>query len=192
MSNRLEVDIHKLKNFSTQEKHKFMLAMEEMEVVINSERFKQAILDHEFDDQTNGKTNLELYEHFMSGKTKFNEVADQDIDISLTLYYSWKSVIGYTYPSTWFTWINRKFFSRFNDAEIAGNVIHEDRHNAGYGHRSARDHDSVPYAFGYIVRDLMLGKIPPRSYTNRPRRTTPTRRRRSRWSRIKGFFRRLF
>ena len=162
MSNKIKVDIHNLKNFSDQEKIKFIGAMTEMEKVINSKEFKIAILVHDF-DQKKGYTNLELYEMFMSGKSDFS-APDRDIDIDLTLYYSWKNTVGYTYPSTWKTWINRKFFSKFSPSEIAMNVIHEDRHNAGFDHYSPLDWDSVPYAFGYIVRDLMQGKKPPVRY----------------------------
>lgn len=193
MTNKLKVEIHNLKNFSVKEKEKFILAMSELERVANSQEFKQAILNHRFDDQTNGLTNQELYNHFMSGKTKFNDMSDQDIDVSLTLYYSWKNTIGYTYPSTWFTWLNRKFFQKFNSAKIAMNVTHEDRHNAGYGHRTASDHDSVPYAFGYIMRDLINGIVPPISYTNRGSSVpVNSRPRRSRWSRFKSWVRGIF
>lgn len=174
-----KVEVHGLKNFSEKHRQKMSAAIIELERVANSPEFMHHILVHEFDDQTNGKTNEELYEHFMSGSTKFHEAKDNDLDLMLTSYYSWKSVIGYTYPSTWFTWINRKFIPGFSLGDLAGNVTHEDRHNAGYGHRKASDHDSVPYAFGYIMRDLINGKIPPVSYTNRKR---PTRiRRRRRW-----------
>ena len=91
----------------------------------------------------------------MSGADKFNKEADQDIDVYLTIYYSFKSTVGYTYPSTWWTWINRKFFSSFDESEVAGNVVHEYMHNLGYDHNTAKDHNSVPYATGYLVRDLI-------------------------------------
>lgn len=190
MSKPFTVDVHGLKNFSEKERQKFSLAMKELERVVSSPAFKEAILAHNFDDQTNGKTNQELYDDFMNGSDKFNQMNDRDMDVHLTMFYSWKSTIGYTYPSTWWTWINRKFFKRFGSDEIAMNVTHEDRHNDGYDHRSARDHDSVPYAFGYIVRDLIRGIVPPVSYTNRRRK--PVRKRRSFMSRVRGFFRRLF
>ena len=186
MSNqRFIIDVHGLKNFSEKEKNKFSAAMIELEKCLNNMNFKNAILLHEFDDQTNGRSNKELYDHFMSGRDKFNKLNDRDIDLNLTLYYSWKSTVGYTYPSTWFTWLNRKFFSRFNYGEISGNVVHENRHNAGYGHESASDHDSVPYAFGYIARDLINGKIPPIQYT---KRKIKVKYKRSFWSRFKGLF----
>jgi len=166
MSNNFKIDIHNLKNFSARETLKFVEAMKRLERTIESRGFYDAIMNHEF-DQANGKSNLELYQHFMDGTDNFNLMLDYDIDVNLTLYYSWKNTVGYTYPTTFFTWLNRKFFSKFNDAQVSMNVVHENRHNAGYGHRRASDHDSVPYAFGFIVRDLMNGIVPPNRYVKK-------------------------
>jgi len=155
MSNdKLTFEIHGTKNFSEKERQKFALAIKKAEFELNSEEFKTAVLLYPF-EQTNGKSNQEIYDMIMSGADKFNTMEDQDIDVQITLYYSWKKTIGYTYPSTWATWVNRRFFSKFNESQIAGNVVHEYMHNMGFGHKKASDHNSVPYAIGYIIRDLI-------------------------------------
>jgi hypothetical protein len=154
MSNKVKFEIHELKDFSNLEKEKFHKAMSKCEVILNSEKFKNELLNLKL-EQTEGKTNLQIYDEIMLGADKLNKEADQDVDVYLTIYYSFKSTVGYTYPSTWRTWINRKFFSKFDEGEIAGNVMHEYMHKLGYGHRTAKDHNSVPYAVGYLVRDLI-------------------------------------
>ena len=171
MSN-ITFEVHGTKNFTEQERQKFSLAIKKAEEVLNSEEFKDAVLIYPF-DQANGTTNKEIYDMIMSGADKFNTMEDGDIDVQIEMYYSFGRAIGYTYPSTWFTWINRKFFKRFDHSEIAGNVVHEYMHNLGFGHRTAKDHDSVPYAIGYLVRDMVKGKeivIPDEIYTSAPRK----------------------
>ena len=150
----ISVDLHGLKNFRPEERQKFKSAMNQMVKVLNSREFYTRLMNLEL-EQRQGYTNKDIYDMIRSGADKFNKESDHDIDIHLTMYYSWKRTIGYTYPSTYFTWINRKFFSRFDEADVAGNVAHEYMHNLGFGHISAKDHNSVPYAIGYLVRDMI-------------------------------------
>ena len=160
MSNQLDVEIHGMKNFSPAERAKFKKAMNELVKVINSREFYVRWMALEL-VQTNGLTNKELYDLLMSGNSKFQNNNDRDIDVQITMYYSYKRVVGYTYPSTWATWINRKFFRNFTEAEIAANVFHEDWHNKGLGHKRASDHMSVPYAGGHLVRDMIRNGYDP-------------------------------
>jgi len=37
---------------------------------------------------------------------------------------------------------------------VAGNLAHEWTHKIGFDHKSAAEHDSAPYAIGYIVDEL--------------------------------------
>lgn len=154
MSNRITFEIHNKQNFTEAEKIKFKQALYYAEEVMNSQEFKTRFLQMPL-VQTNGKTNQQIYEELMSGADKFNQEADGDIDVYITMYYSFRNTVGYTYPSTWYTWINRKFFSGFNYADVAGNVVHEYMHNMGYDHKRATDKWSVPYAVGYLVRDMI-------------------------------------
>lgn len=170
-SNKLDVQIQGLGNFSKQEKEKFLKAIELCKKVVNSKEFKQKIKGYKWTSggvtyntfkKCEGLTNEEVYEKFMSGADKFHPEADRDIDLYTTLYYSRKGVVGYTYPNTFKTWINRKFFSSFNLAGIVGNIIHEYMHNMGFGHtsryNSTRKH-TVPYAYGYVARDIAQDKL---------------------------------
>jgi hypothetical protein len=190
MSN-LVFEVHNKNNFTPEEKEKFLKALEEATKIINSPEFKQRALNLKL-EQALGYNSLEIYQKFMSGSDKFNTVSDKDIDVHITMFYSFRNTVGYTYPTTWFTWINRKFFSRFNEAEIAGNVVHEYMHNLGFGHNSPRDKNSVPYAYGYLVRDMIReAKVNPQPQPT-PVVTEPIKQVPSIWSRIAGFFSRWF
>ena len=50
--------------------------------------------------------------------------------------------------------INWKFFKSFKPSDVAGNFAHEWTHKIGFDHKSAAEHDSAPYAIGYIVREM--------------------------------------
>jgi hypothetical protein len=192
---RTEIEVHATKNFSDKEKAKFMLAIDKAEDAINSKEFERRVMGYNF-DQTNGDSNYAIYLKFMGGADRYNPKKDGDLDVYITMYYSWGRAIGYTMPSTYFTWINRKFFSGFNHASIAGNVVHEYCHNLGYDHRRASDHDSVPYAIGYIVRDMIIeleayGRYLTRDEADvtKPEVKPPKL---SVWGRLKKFLKRLF
>ena len=56
-----------------------------------------------------------------------------------------------------FTAVSDKFFKRFNEADIVGNVIHEYCHNIGFGHNVKNNPTrqyTVPYAIGYIAAKI--------------------------------------
>ena len=173
--NKLTFEIHEMTGFGGVSEAKYRRACEKLIVAINSEEFKQRVLNYQY--MVNGEivnnfklpevnekylSKQEVYDLIMSGKDKFNEEADGDIDIKVELYNKrFSSAIGYTYPSTWKTWINYKFFRNFSDADVAGNIVHEYMHNLGFTHafnsNATRQH-TVPYAIGTIIRDIIEGK----------------------------------
>jgi hypothetical protein len=123
----------------------------------------------------------------MSGKGAGELDGDMDIDISM--YYTRRNVIGYTYGGLR-TWINRKYFNQFDEADICGNVAHEYAHKCGFTHAKRYNrtrYRTIPYAVGYKIRDIvneMMGMAinPP---VIKPKRG-------SRWSRFKSWLRRVF
>jgi len=181
---RFVIDVHGLRDFSEYEKDKFMFEVVPLlEVVANSVDFRERVLwyNYRYTIKTgpwyrrrttvklsegfkgaNGDSNSEIYEKFMSGADNHNMAKDKDLDLFLTLYYSARNVVGYTYTSIFKTWVNSKFFkvwlrSKSGQCNIVGNVIHEYMHNVGYGHavknNSTRKH-TVPYAYGNIAAQV--------------------------------------
>jgi len=140
-----------------------MQAIELAEIIVNSETFKERVIgfintngERAF-TRNKGLTNEEIYLKLMEGK----EVLDQETPGEMNLYIQqynrwWSKVIGYTKIGTskWM-WVNWKFYKNFEASEMASNIVHEWIHLMGFYHDSASDHDSVPYAVGYITRTLI-------------------------------------
>lgn len=148
----MKIEIHATKNFTAEEAIKFRSAMVLLSKVLGSKEFRDRFLAASF-RHNQGKSNGEILAEILSGKDKYNRIADQDLDVSISIYYKDNNVIGYTYSNSFFTYINRKFFSRFKLESICGNVFHEYLHNLGYRHPGT-DRKSVPYVGGYLARDI--------------------------------------
>lgn len=150
-------------NFSDSEKLKMQNAIVTLLRTINSERFKKRIINHQVEGENtfvdnNGMTNDEIYKLLLSGSEELLTEKDHEMDLELSMYYSLRSTIGYTYPETLRIWINRRFFRSFRPAQIAANLIHEYMHKLGFSHdynNTPTRKYSVPYAVGRMVRDLI-------------------------------------
>lgn len=150
----LKIAVNSREGFTPEQTVKHETACRMLETVLNSVEFRDRVLTMSLDN-TEGKSNLTIYNGIMSGCDEFNKEADGDIDVSVTLYYKNNRVVGYTNPGTIRTWLNNKFFSTYDYAEVACNLFHEYLHKCGFDHDSASDHDSVPYALGYMVEELI-------------------------------------
>lgn len=182
------VEIHGIKNATPQQKAKFQFSADQLADELNKKSFWDEVkLEFIFWKYKNGFSFDEFQKYVLSGRDKFNDIPDGDLDVYVTFYYSWRSVVGYTTPRTWFTWINRKFFNKFDDADIAGNIAHEYLHNLGFDHPNA-DRDSLVYKFGNLVRD----RIRRRRVSDGWFDDLPSNNRVSLFQKFKRFFTRLF
>ncbi len=152
-----------LEGFSGSGLKKLYSAFSFMEKIINSEEFKQRIINfknHKGEkkfESSKGLSNEEIYEIFMEGREILQWETSGEVNLFLKLYDNPMSrVIGYTSPKTNIIHMNWKYFKHFKTHEVAANLTHEWIHKLGFGHTSAKEHDSVPYAIGYIVRDMVL------------------------------------
>jgi hypothetical protein len=150
-----------ISGFSGESLDKLQNAFAVLEVVMNSEEFKERVLnfkntqDERAFASNKGLTNEEIYELIMEGREDLQPDTSGEMNFFLKLYNKpWSRVVGYTTPDTNLININWKFFKNFGPHQVAGNLAHEWLHKMGYGHRSAREHDSVPYAIGNLVREL--------------------------------------
>ena len=142
---------------------KMKQAFSDIETVVNSNEFKEKVINYLGKDgkrsylRNNGLTNEQVYEAIMAGKELIGgEQTPGEMNFDVTRYMKfWSKVIGYTEPGKSNTmYVHGKFYKKFSPAEISGNITHEWLHLCGFYHGSAADHDSVPYAVGYIMRDL--------------------------------------
>ncbi len=161
----VRVNFNRLQGFTPAEREKLQRAAELVERVVNSPEFRQAVLDKTHGGErrfanAGGMSNEEIYAAILAAKENHTSAADGEIDLDLTLRnfsFFQRNVVGYTYESTPEITMNRRFFSQYTPAEIAGNMVHEWLHKLGFDHdfrsTSQRPH-SVPYAVGEIVERL--------------------------------------
>lgn len=151
-----------LYNFDPVDEEKVYKAIEIIKKVIASKEFRNKVLNYTYDGQkqfvdNKGLTNAQIYQILLDGKEDLRPVIDHEMDLELQLYYSWTSTVGYTTPGELRIYMNTKFFDNYTPAEVAGNVFHEWTHKLGFTHDSSysvRRDSSVPYAIGYLIRDL--------------------------------------
>ncbi len=158
---QLEASLHFV-NFEIEQEEKVQKAIEIIKTVIATKEFRNKVInftyegDRKFVDN-GGLSNEEIYMKLLKGAEKLRPEDDFEMDLELELYYSSRNVVGYTYPNTVRIWMNTKYFIPYTPAQVAGNIFHEWTHKLGFNHASsysvARD-SSVPYAIGYLVRDL--------------------------------------
>lgn len=157
----LEVKIMEIKGFTGAYLTKMQDASGLLEVVVNSETFKNRVLNFKNSKgqrafaSNNGKSNEEIYAIFMEGREMLQQDTPGEMNFYLKLYNSWWSrVVGWTNGSINTININKKFFAKYKLNEVAGNLGHEWTHKIGFDHASAAEHDSAPYAIGYIIEEL--------------------------------------
>lgn len=157
----LAVKAMQLKGFTGTYLTKMQKALALLEVVVNSEEFKDRVINYKNKKgqrqfaSNEGQSNEQIYETFMAGVETLQPDTPFEMNFYLNLYYKrWSKVIGWTTPDTNQININSKYFYGYEPHEVAGNLAHEWTHKIGYGHASASEHDSAPYAIGYIVEEL--------------------------------------
>lgn len=150
-------------NMSPLKQEKLYSSIELLQYVFASEEFKERILNHQFEGRrtfymNKGLTNREIYEKILSGIEKLHPEENNAMDVEIELYSDFESkVLGYTYPRSKRIWMNTKYFNKHTAPEVAGHLTHEWLHKLGFDHERERNEDrkySVPYAVGYIVKEL--------------------------------------
>lgn len=158
----------KLKGFNQEQEQKIFKAIGLIKKIVLSPDFKEAVISKSFNNEFTykdnaGLTNEEIYQKIMEGRELVgqNTEANGIMDLELVLYRDDESnTIGYTYPHISHVYINEKFLNRFEPYQVANNLFHEWLHKIGFDHSvektPEREH-SVPYALGYLVKDMAKG-----------------------------------
>lgn len=148
-------------NFEVDQEEKVHRAIDIIKRVVASSEFRTKVLTHSYKGKPgfvdSKLTNEEIYRKILEGSEKLVPGDDYEMDMELELYYSSRNTVGYTYPNTVKIWMNKKYFVPFTPAQVAGNIFHEWTHKLGFSHAvaySASRDASVPYAIGYMIRDL--------------------------------------
>ncbi len=141
----VEVSLH-VKG-SAKEISKISPLIPKVQGIINSEAFKHRVLTATFSDTKD--SSAEVYRKLTS--------KNWGLVYEFQLQRNWRGkcpVLGWTYPSAPTVWFNSCNFMGRSASGIAGTVAHEQAHKLGYGHKSSRSLNSVPYGIGTIVAEL--------------------------------------
>jgi hypothetical protein len=135
--------------------------------IFASPEFKRKILSHRFQgryqfSKNKGLSNYQIYKRLLKGIERLHPYDNNAMDVEVELYTDNQSqVVGFTNPRTKRIWMNTKYFNRNSPAQVASHLTHEWLHKLGFDHEKGRCNQrrySVPYAIGYIVRDLAKRK----------------------------------
>lgn len=165
-SGHLRVVAEQMTGFDGEKGVKMEAALKVLEDVVNSEEFKNRVINfvntkcERAFASNNGKTNEEIYAIFMEGRETLQPNTPGEMNFFLNLYNKpWSKVIGYTTGKINLININWKFFKGNTPDDVAANLAHEWTHKIGFDHKSAKEHDSAPYAIGYIVGELARARL---------------------------------
>lgn len=157
-----KTNVSYLTGFTSADEEKYNEAVAIVKKVVATEAFRTKVLNHTYGGvktfvQNNGLTNEQIYQDILDAAETLTPAKNNTLDVGVKLYYENNSVVGYTSGSITYINVNTKFFDSYDPNEVAGNLFHEWLHKLGYGHDSAataRRPYSVPYAIGYMVRDI--------------------------------------
>ena len=149
-------------NLTQLQEEKYDEAVSLVKKVIGTEIFRTKVLNHLYDGtksfaNNNGLTNTQIYQSVLDAAERLTPEKNNRMDVGVRMYYENNNVVGWTNTSITYINVNTKFFNSYDINEVAGNLFHEWLHKLGYGHDSsatARRPYSVPYAIGYLIRDI--------------------------------------
>lgn len=151
-----------LMNLTTTQATKYNKAVALVKKVVATEKFRTSILNHTYNGSktfanNNGLTNAQIYQSILDAAEKLTPAKNNTMDLGVKFYYQANTVVGWTNSSITYINVNTKYFNIYEINEVAGNLFHEWLHKLGYGHDSSsttRRPYSVPYAVGYLIRDI--------------------------------------
>ncbi len=153
-----------MSGFEREHEDKILRSFDLIKRVIATDEFKRRVLGKvykgkkEFVDN-GGDSNAEVYKKILNASEKLTPGNNNTMDLNLEAYFESANVIGYTMPSITTVYVNKRYLAKssFKVNQVAMNLTHEWLHKLGFKHaqkNSASRPHSVPYAVGYIMRDI--------------------------------------
>lgn len=157
-----KTNVDYLSGFTQSDEEKYNEAVAIVKKVVATDAFKNKVLAHTYNGakqfaNNNGLTNAQIYQSILDAAEKLSPAKNNTMDVGVKLYYENNNVVGYTSASINYINVNTKYFDSYDPNEVAGNLFHEWLHKLGYGHDASATTKrpySVPYAIGYLIRDL--------------------------------------
>ncbi len=146
------------------QEEKISQSVELLRTVFSGPEFRKRILQHRYKGRkayahNKGLTNEQIYLKIMDGMEKLEKEKNNAMDVEIALFTDMESrVLGFTRTLTKKIWMNTKYFNeKTSPVETSAHLMHEWLHKLGFGHEKKRCENrkySVPYAIGYIVKEL--------------------------------------
>jgi len=149
-------------NGTSSQRAKIDLAEQKLREVIQSEEFKNRVINFTYNGtkkfvDNNGLTNTQIYYKILNAAEKLLPVIDNELDLNIKTYYSSSSTVGYTSSNINYINFNTKYLKSYSLSETAKTMMHEWLHKLGFGHAysySTSRNYSVPYGIGKIMMEL--------------------------------------
>lgn len=155
MATKVRIDVSKL-NTQTR-KNKAIQCAKELELLVNSNAFKNEVLKTS-DYWRQGEsskykfyTNKQIFDLIMSGKEETSSESDNELDLYIDDYTTWRSVVGYMIPGKPTIYVNTRFFDTMSKKKVVSNFLHEYTHTLGFRHSGPNLRKSLPYRMNDIV-----------------------------------------
>ena len=150
-------------NGTSSQRAKIDLAEQKLREVIQSEEFKNRVINFTYNGtkrfvDNNGLTNTQIYYKILNAAEKLLPVIDNELDLNIKTYYSSSSTVGYTSSNINYINFNTKYLNSYSLSETAKTMVHEWLHKLGFGHAysySTSRNYSVPYGIGKIMMELV-------------------------------------
>lgn len=157
-----KTNVEYLSGFDSADEVKYDKAVALVKKVVATEAFRTAVLNHTYAGvkqfvQNNGLTNEQIYLAILDAAEKLTPTKNNTLDVGVKLYYEMSNTVGYTSTAYTYINVNTKYFDTYAVNSVASNLFHEWLHKLGYSHdasATARRPYSVPYAIGYMIRDI--------------------------------------
>ena len=150
------INLIRAHGYTERESFKLYNALLGFQVAINSNFFRDEILNHDPFENELGFTNSQLYDLFMSG-AEINTQPDGVVDLDLHLVNKYSSnAVGYALGWRIFTFKN--MFESLSTAFLSGHYAHEYCHTQGLWDPMdlERVEYNFPYEVGRIVEKIIL------------------------------------
>ena len=186
----LKIKIEEIKGFTPVNTTKIENAGKKLEMIVNSELFRVQFMAADFSGETSKFKDwdrTDLYNYLMDGSEVLDPNEDNEANMTVTAYRSFKSVIGYTYGNIKGFYLNTRFMYR-EEKLIASTMLHEYGHKKGFDHdfrRTYRRQFSICYQMNLIVESCY-------DHINRTKITPKVIIKKSRFQRFIYFIKNLF
>lgn len=157
--NPIIVTLHEIKNGDSIRDQRLIETTLSLEEALNSPQFQKEFLKLKLEN-TNNKTNREVFQSIVNGAELVNPGIDNTLDLYISFVYRPNSMgQGMASPSKNQIYLNTHYFDKNDVSMNASTIFHEWLHNVGYSHSSPNNKKSVPYAGGNLVRWLIAYQL---------------------------------